>query len=219
VIDERLTRHLSSWVGVWPAPDRGLTVVGAESRTRPGWDGSIRPVRGVHTPDGTVLGVPPDRVAEIRRLGNSISEVGPRLAQALDLDGWRFNVGVFRWSNDPTIGIEPGRWVAPTAPGLPAWLRPFNGEVLIGCEDGAVTSGVGRKRHDDHGQELAVVTEEAFRGMGWAGLLVAQAARRVLAEGSIPTYLHGLSNEGSARTADRAGFPDRGWRVLSLFPP
>jgi len=46
---------------------------------------------------------------------------------------------------------------------------------------------------------------------------VAQAARRVLADGAVPTYLHAFDNEASARVADAAGFPDRGWHVFELF--
>jgi len=48
---------------------------------------------------------------------------------------------------------------------------------------------------------------------------VAQAARRVIADGAVPTYLHAFDNTASARVADAAGFPDRGWQVLELFQP
>jgi predicted GNAT family acetyltransferase len=76
---------------------------------------------------------------------------------------------------------------------------------------------VGRKQHDNHGHELSVGTDERHRGRGLARLLVAQAARRVLADGAVPTYLHAFDNIASAHVADAAGFPDRGWRVFELF--
>jgi hypothetical protein len=48
---------------------------------------------------------------------------------------------------------------------------------------------------------------------------VAQAARRVLDDGAVPTYLHAFDNVASARVAEAAGFPDRGWQVFELFEP
>ena len=48
------------------------------------------------------------------------------------------------------------------------------------------------------------------------GRLVAQAARRVLDEGAVPTYQHDPANIASARVADAAGFPDRGWRSAGM---
>ena len=66
-------------------------------------------------------------------------------------------------------------------------------------------------------EQLAVVTEEGHRGKGWAQRLVTQAARQVLADGAVPTYLHAPDNVASARTADASGFPDVGWRIFGLF--
>ena len=66
-----LTRHLETWLGVWPPPPGRLVVVGSERRTRPGWDGAVRPVVGVATDDGgTVLSVPPD--VSLRKVDLSI---------------------------------------------------------------------------------------------------------------------------------------------------
>lgn len=217
-VPDPLGRHLASALGVWPPPAPGLTVAESVRRTEPGWDGSIRPVRGVSTPEGTVLSVPPGYADLVRSLGDEVDVVGPKLPEALSLEGWRWNVGVFRYSDAPTDLDRPGIWVAPDAPGVPEWLRPFNGDVLIGCHDGKVAAGVGRKQHDRWGHEVAVVTEEAHRGQGWAARLVAQAAHRIIDDGATPIYLHSPTNEASARTAVAAGFVDRGWKVLSLFP-
>ena len=128
---------------------------------------------------------------------------------------------MFRWSTDPAPSDDPGDWVPTDDPRLPDWLRPFDGDVLVafvpGAEGVEVVAGVGRKQHDPHGHELAVVTEEGHRGQGWATRLVTQAARRVLADGAVPTYLHALDNLASARTADASGFPDHGWTIFGLF--
>jgi predicted GNAT family acetyltransferase len=101
---------------------------------------------------------------------------------------------------------------------VPDWLRPFGGDVLIvrDPDNGAYIAGVGIKRHDAFGQELSVGTEPAARGRGLARRLVAQAARRVLDDGAVPTYQHAASNLASARVADAAGFADRGWASFGL---
>lgn len=183
----------------------------------PGWDGNIRLLNGVATPAGTVLSVPPDLVAQVEEAGDDLAGLSDRLPAIVGRPEAVVGSGIFRWSNDPTPGDDPGIWVANDDAGIPAWLRPFNGEVLVAFEDGEVAAGVGRKQHDAHGHELAVVTEEGHRGRGLARELVTQAARRVLADGAVPTYLHAPANAASARTADAAGFPDRGWRIIGLF--
>jgi predicted GNAT family acetyltransferase len=65
---------------------------------------------------------------------------------------------------------------------------------------------------------LAVGTVPEARGRGLARRLVAQAARRVLDEGAVPTYRHDFDNVASARVAEAAGFPDRGWRSYGVDP-
>jgi hypothetical protein len=179
----------------------------------------VRVVAGVATPDGTVLSVPPDRVEAVRALGSTLEDVGDRLGEALDTPGGRLFSGVFRWSEDPAPDPGRGVWLPIDDPRVLPWLRPFNGDVLVGFEGDAVAAGVGRKQHDRWGHELAVVTESGHRGRRWASDLVAQAAHRVLAEGAVPTYLHAEHNEASARTADAAGFPDRGWSILGFSQP
>jgi len=81
---------------------------------------------------------------------------------------------------------------------------------------GRYLSGVGVKRHDAFGHELAVGTDPAARGAGLAPRLVAQAARSALAGGAVATYVHDPDNVASARVADAAGLPDREWRILRL---
>jgi GNAT superfamily N-acetyltransferase len=126
--------------------------------------------------------------------------------------------GVFRWSISPAPLPDAGIWLPYDDPRVPAWLRPFGGEVLVVLDGDRYVAGVGLKRHDDAGREIAVGTEEAARGRGLARRLVAQAARRVLDEGAVPTYLHARDNVASARAADAAGFPDLGWSVIGFFP-
>jgi GNAT superfamily N-acetyltransferase len=220
---ERLRRHLEHWLGAVP-PEIGLLVVTSPLRTSPGWDGAVHPVVGVATPTGAALSVPPDRVAAVTALAGDLeglraASADGRLGEAMGWPGARLFEGVFRWSEAPAELPDAGAWVPVEDPRVPPWLLPFGGEVLMAFDEaGAYVAGVGIKVHDAHGQELAVVTEEAAQGQGLARRLVAQAARRVLERGAVPTYLHGDANVRSAKVADAAGFPDRGWRILGMRP-
>ncbi|MEV4661667.1 GNAT family N-acetyltransferase [Micromonospora echinofusca] len=220
MLDRRLHLHLASWLGQWPAGP-GLHVVGSHRRARPAWDGRLRPAVAVAAGASTVLSVAPDRVAAVRELARGPG--GPPLAAlpaAVGRPGWAVHDDVFRWSVAPTPLRDAGEWTAPTAAGLPSWLRLFDRPVLVARDaQGRYLSGVGIKRHDAYGHELAVGTVPAVRGRGLARRLVAQAARRVLDEGAVPTYLHDPANTASARVATAAGFADRGWRSFGVYPP
>jgi GNAT superfamily N-acetyltransferase len=218
VSDSRLSEHLASWLGRWPGEGAGLTVVGSPQRAEPGWDGAVHAVIGVLTPESGVLSVPPPVASAVAALLDGGGS-GADVPAAAGIDGTWFS-GVFRWSTAPTPLPDAGEWIAADDPSVPDWLRPFGGDVLVAVDPdtGEHLAGVGIKRHDACGHELAVVTAEAARGRGLARRLVAQAARRVLDEGAVATYLHARSNTGSASVAEAAGFPDLGWSVLGVEP-
>lgn len=224
-VDRRLARHLKGWIGAWP-PARDLEIVVWPGRDRPGWDGGTWAGLGVESPEGTVLslsptlGVDPRAVDPARLLAAlHAPDAAAAVPAALGRPDLGLGSAVFRWSEEPAALPDAGEWVVQDDPRLPAWLRPFNGDVLVAWDAaGRFAAGVGRKQHNRHGHELAVATEPSQRGRGLARGLVAQAARRVLADGAVPLYLHDPTNTGSARVADAAGFPDRGWRVFGLLP-
>jgi GNAT superfamily N-acetyltransferase len=218
VLDTRLYHHLVTWLGQWPA-GQPLHVVGSERRTKPAWDGEIRPAAGVGTPGGLMLSVPPGRVGAVRALADlPLPDLLDKLPGAVGYDGWRAYEAVFRYSLEPAALPDAGEWLAADDPVVPEWLRVFGGEVLVARDgDGGYLAGVGVKRHDTSGHELSVGTEPAARGRGLARRLVAQAARRVLDEGAVPTYLHDPANAASARVAEAAGFPDIAWKAYGVF--
>jgi GNAT superfamily N-acetyltransferase len=221
----RLETWLSGYLGRWP-PRRAVDVVASPRRVEAGWDGRVRAVVGVEAPDlGVVLSVPPDLVDAVRRLGddwrdpaytaglNALVVPPERPPHVLDASA------VFRWTERPAQLPDLGEWVAPTDPRVPEWLRPFNGGVLVAwADDGGYLAGVGIKRHDEAGEEIAVGTEPAARGRGLARRLVATAARATLGRGAISLYLHEGDNLASAHVADAAGFPDLGWHSVGFWP-
>jgi GNAT superfamily N-acetyltransferase len=212
---DRLDRHLRSWLGAWP-PLATVTVVGSHRRRQPGWDGAVRPFAGVATPDGAVLSVPPERLEAVRAGGAVLDDVLDRLPEALGVPGAVVGRGVFRFAVSAPDHPALGEWVSAEDPRVPGWLRPFGGEVLVVFEEGRYVAGLGIKRHDELGREVAVATEEQWRGRGLARALVARASARILRAGGVPIYLHGRANTASARVADAAGFPDLGWSILGL---
>ena len=220
MLDTRLYHHLVTWLGQWPTRQE-LQVVGSDRRTRPGWDGAVRPAVGVAAPGGLVLSVPPQHVESVRALADlPLADLLDKLPGAVGYDGWRTFTAVFRYTTAPAPLPDAGEWVPADDPTLPAWLRPFGGDVLVARDPtGAYLAGVGIKRHDPHGNELSVGTQPAARNKGLARRLVAQAARRVLDEGAVPTYLHDRANHASAKVATAAGFPDRGWLTYGVFRP
>lgn len=220
MIEDRLAVHLRSWLGRWPGAGTGtgLTVVGWAARDEPGWDGGLHRVVGVTTPERGVVSVPPAAAAAVTGWVNR-GGLPVRIPAVAGVGGRWFD-GVFRWCAAPAALADAGEWLAADDPSVPVWLRPFGGEVLVAVDgrSGEHLAGVGVKKHDAHGHELAVVTAEAARGRGLARRLVAQAARRVLDEGAVPTYVHARSNTASARVAAAAGFPDAGWSFLGVDP-
>jgi GNAT superfamily N-acetyltransferase len=215
-----LVGHLDALLGGWP-PTGPLDIVGSVRRELPGWDGSVCPALGLTAAGGTVLSVPPDQVARVaaaaRRRGVAalLGDVGG----AVGRPSLRTVPLVFRWCTDPAPLPEAGSWLPAADPRVPHWLHPFGGEVLVAQDDaGEHLGGVGIKRHHGNGAELAVVTARHARSQGLGRRLVAQAARRILDEGSVPTYLHLRDNVASARLAGAVGFRDPGWTMVAALP-
>ena len=222
----RLSRHLTNWLGDWPDPATtiaGVVIVTSSSyREIPGWDGQLRAVVGVSTPNVTVMSVAKryrDAVQDAVDVGG-LHELDGRLSEIIGHPGASLRSGVFRYQQLLVPHESRGVWLRTDDPLVPEWLRVFNADVLVAFDDrGHYAAGVGRKLHDGFGQELAITTEESHRRQGYARELVAQAAERVYDEGAIATYLHRRDNLASAAVADAAGFFDLGWEVLSLAAP
>lgn len=222
-IERRLTRFLESHLGTWP-PNASLVLKACADRDVPGWDGTVHPFVGIESPLGTVISFSPtvfpdaidlDPVRVEDELGTSDAYITvPALFGRPEM---HFGRGVFRYVEQPADLPEIGVWMPYDDEHIPAWLAPFNGDLLIALDDeGRYAAGVGLKKHNEYGYEISVGTDPRHRGKGLAKMLVAQAARKILEWGAIPLYLHGDHNAGSARVADGAGFPDRGWHIIEL---
>ncbi len=222
-----IAAHLREWIGAWPPPGRGLTVVASRTRTEPSWDGRVRPLLGALDDSGDgIVAVAPDihrAMADLLhgepRTVLDDEDLRTRVGELVAGSGAVLGVGVLRWATEVTADLpDVGKWLDHTDPRVPEWLHPFGGEALVALDDdGAYAGGVGVKRHGPTGRELAVVTDEAHRGRGLARRLVATAARHELEHVPLVTYLHDERNDASARVAEAVGFPDRGFSVLEVF--
>ena len=213
-----LQQHLALRLGQWP-PSGQLVVTTAPSRTRPGWDGSVLPVLGVASPAGTVVSVPPAVLEAAQRLAaeGGLSGLEGGLGRLLGAPGARIHEAIFRWCEAPAAVPDAGVWLPCDDPRLPAWLRPYGPEALVGLVDGRYACGVGIARHDTFAHELVVRTSEEYRGRGLARGLVAQAARAVADRGALPTAVYRAENTASARICTSLGFADLGWRTLMML--
>jgi GNAT superfamily N-acetyltransferase len=216
-VQDRLFAHLRTWLGQWP-PAGVLSVVGYPARLQPGWDDGVHDVIGVASPDAAVVSVPPEFAEAARTAANAWAELPKVLPAAVGRPEASAFIGTFRWCSAAADLPDVGSWLPPTDPRLPGWLRPFNGDVLVAFDGDRYAAGVGLKRHDRYGVEVAVGTDPEYRGRGLAVRLCAQAARRIMADGAVATYLHDPDNVASARTGAAAGFVDRGWQVLGMTP-
>ena len=222
-IESRLTAFLTSRLDTWP-PGQPLELRGCHLRDEPRWDGKVVPFLGIESPHGTVITYSPtifpngstlDPVTVEDELGTSDSHITiPALFGHPEM---HFGRGVFRYLHGFVDLPEIGEWVDPLDSRLPEWLHPFNGGVLAHwADDGTYAAGVGLKQHNDYGIEISVGTNPAHRGKGLAQALVAQSARAIWDRGAIPLYLHGTHNAASARVAEKAGFPERGWHIIEM---
>lgn len=218
--------HLREWIGAWPPPARGLTVVATRVRDEPTWDGELRPLVGAVDADGTgIVAVSPAIHQPVTELLHGApasvledAELCRQVGAAAVGEGGVLGAGVLRWTTELTADLEPiGTWLPHTDPRVPPWLAPFGGDALVALEDDAYIGGVGVKRHGPAGHEVAVVTDEEHRGKGIARRLVATAVAHELELVPVVTYLHDPTNAPSAAVADAAGIPDRGWQVLGVF--
>ena len=210
--------HLREQLGAWP-PSQPVEAATSAMRTTPGWNGAVLPFFAVTSPVGTVISVPPDQLDEARGLlGNGGDQLDmarlARVARRATGRPGRLAPHVLRWPEEFSYeGRDVGVWMAADDPRLPEWLRKY-GDVLVVLDHDVVVASAARKRHDQWGHELMADTLAAYRGQGYARDMMAKLARRVLAEGALPTTVHRPDNAASIRVNEALGFLDRGFRTL-----
>ena len=121
----RLERHLASWLGAWP-PTEELVVTTAPGRTEPGWDGRVREVLGVASPEGTVVSVAPEALEAARALAarGGLDGLRTGLGPLVGRAGATLHDAVFRWSEAPAQLPPAGEWLPWDDPRVPRGSIP-----------------------------------------------------------------------------------------------
>ena len=213
-----LASFLAEYLGVWP-PDAALTVVGSEVRTRPGWDGAVRDVVGVRTPEAGVISVRPDLLEAVRAGVHSWERVTTELPTALGRPDARAFLGKFRWSTAPTDLPDAGEWLDVTDPRVPPWLHPFGGQVLVTLIDDVYAAGVGIKRHNAAGLSCRSAPRRHTAARAWRPGSSRRPPGGCWRRAPYPSTCMIPPNIASDRTATAAGFPDLGWQILGVWSP
>jgi hypothetical protein len=215
-----LDLHLASWLGKWP-PDGGITVTTSPGRSEPGWDGSVAPVIGIRSPEGTVISVPPNAMESSVELAatGGLEAVGRGLAEFLPFPSPRMLIGSFRWAEEPPDFPDAGEWVSPGDPEAPDWLRPYQ-EALIARTPSGCAGEIGVKHHTPYGHELAIrisARTAARHGLRRLGLhLGAQAVRKVLAGGAVPFGIFMFQNVASGHLWATTPSAHLNWQFITM---
>lgn len=109
-------------------------------------------------------------------------------------------------------GFQPQRTVPiekllPHAPEWELMREHFDGPIFVTRgPDGEVASWAAVKLKDEHVWEIAVTTEEGYRGRGLAKAVVSAATEYILDCGRVPLYVHNGTNIASGRVARALGY-------------
>ena len=85
--------------------------------------------------------------------------------------------------------------------------RRFDGEIfVVNGARGEIASWAAIKLKHDEVWEIAVVTEAAYRGRGYAREVVSAATEYILLQGRLALYVHDRTNHASAKVCRSLGF-------------
>jgi GNAT superfamily N-acetyltransferase len=204
----------------------GLHLIPSVRRTRAGWGGYTVPVFALATRAGGVVSIRPDlanaavhELADARRdapLGEPHFERLRRLARRAV--PYVYSLSGYTLYCDPS-GFRPyGSGVAGAGPMLAERLdradrrgldlrRRFDGEIfVVSGARGEIASWAALKLKSAEVWEIAVVTEAAYRGRGYAKQVVSAATEYILSQGRFALYVHDRTNHASARVCRSLGY-------------
>lgn len=216
---ERLERFYARELGVtenvFARP--GVHVLAHPRRERASWCGYGLPLLLLQRTGTTVVSAEEPLLTDAMRLaGDGSQDLDPesidRLLQlareahagAKELSGYAL------YCEPEDFRPRTGGPVEQLTPDASEWgemRKHFDGPVFVSrAVDGHVASWAAVKLKDPSVWEIAVTTDEPFRGRGLAKLVVSAAARHILESGRVPLYVHDAPNVASARVAHALGF-------------
>ena len=208
--------ELDCEVGLLGEP--GVHLVSTARRTRPTWGGYTIPVMALSTPSGGVVSIRPDLADSARRelsdashdrpLGEPHFERLRRLARravpyVYSLSGYTLYCDRqnFRPAGDLAERLAPD-----DRRGYDL-RRRFDGDIfVVSGARGEIASWAAIKLKSREVWEIAVVTEAAYRGRGYAKQVVSAATRHIIDQGRLALYVHDRTNHASAKVCRALGY-------------
>jgi GNAT superfamily N-acetyltransferase len=196
----------------------GVHLLPSERRARPGWGGYTVPIFAMSTPVGGIVSFRPDLQQPIVAELGGLDAGRPLEAGAFDRLRRIVRRGVpYAYSLSGFVlyaDRESFRPFGSQAELLPRddhrgldLRRRFDGEVFVvkGAR-GEIASWAALKLKSDDVWEMAVVTEPAYRGRGYAKQVVSAATAYTLDQGRLALYVHDRTNRHSARVCRSLGY-------------
>jgi GNAT superfamily N-acetyltransferase len=198
----------------------GMHVVSSERRARPGWGGYITPIYAISTPGGGVVSCRADLVAGVRRdvptppagrpIGErefsrlrAISQRAVPYAYCLAGDILYVDRAAFKPVAEGAHPLSRGESRGADL------RRRFDGEIfVVNGLRGEIAAWSAIKLKSDDVWEIAVVTESAYRGRGFAKRVVSASTAYILDHGRVPLYVHDRANLASARVCRSLGYSE-----------
>ena len=211
----------------------GLHLVPSARRTRAGWGGYTVPVFALATRAGGVVSIRPDlanaAVQELvdaprdAPLGEPFFERLRRLARravpyVYSLSGYALycDHGSFRAYGGPAPMLAE-RLDRADKRGQDL-RRRFDGEIfVVSGTRGEIASWAALKLKSAEVWEIAVVTEAAYRGRGYARQVVSAATDYILSHGRLALYVHDRTNHASARVCRSLGYVEYAEEFFSEY--
>ena len=198
----------------------GVHLLSEARRGLPVWHGFTMPIIGLSFAPGAVVACRPDLMNQLRsELGSDVHKSsldGPALrrlwrAVARSAPNAFTLAGDFRAASATTFvasqSIDRAE-LLDDADAAALHLRTrFDGAIFgVRGPHGRLVSWCAIKAKSEQVWELAVATENDYRGRGYARDVVAAAARYTLDQGRLPIYIHDRDNSTSAFVARATGF-------------
>ena len=215
-LDEFHARELGCGLELLRQP--GVHLLASERRGRPGWGGYTVPVLALSTAQGGIVSCRAELLAALvgelssvprdRPLGDAAFEKLRRVTRrsvpyAYSLSGYALYCDLDH--------VRPVRGLAERLPpgdsrGIDL-RRRFDGEIFVvrGTRN-EIASWAAIKLKSDDIWEIAVVTEAAYRGRGYAKQVVSAATEHILDSGRLALYVHDRSNAASAKVCRSLGY-------------
>jgi GNAT superfamily N-acetyltransferase len=196
----------------------GVHLIPSGRRTRPGWGGYTVPVLALATRVGGIVSIRPDltngadqELADASRvapLGEPHFERLRRLARravpyVYSLSGHALycDVASFRDYAGAAERLDPADRRGHDL------RRRFDGEIfVVSGTRGEIASWAAIKLKSPEVWEIAVVTEAAYRGRGYAKEVVSAATQFILGQGRLALYVHDRTNHASAKVCRSLGY-------------